>query len=397
MMRVVFTHTDFRIYWPARLNALNSFLTGKGFEFFVVEIAGAGSPYDFAGENRDRPGFWHCLFPDKKMEEITASMANKALIRKLDELKPDIVFSGAIAFPSGAAAVRWTVENRKRCVVFDNARLEDVPRNKIINYIKREVYSAVDAILCPAHSWNETFQYFGFSDDQIFHGLNVVDNYFWSAEDNKSSTDLPHRYFLSVGRQILKKNFLFLLRSYRDYIRASKDPADLVLVGDGPRRKILEKYIKDNDLDRIRLLPFSSQEDLRSVFRRSLCFILPSRHGETWGLVVNEAMASGLPVLVSDQVGCTSTLVNDGVNGFTFSPNDPDRLSDLMLRIEKMTEAERLSMGRNSLEIINKWGLDRFCSGIYEAIQFVSSKNKRRPGILSRLIIRIWKGRYRPV
>ena len=85
-MRVVFTHTDFRIYWPARLNALNTFLTGKGFEFFVVEIAGAGSPYNFAGENQDRPDFWHCLFPDKKMEEITSSMANKALIKKLDEL-----------------------------------------------------------------------------------------------------------------------------------------------------------------------------------------------------------------------------------------------------------------------------------------------------------------------
>ena len=48
-MKVVFTHTDFRIYWPARLDALNSLLTAKGIEFFVVEISGAGSPYNFAG------------------------------------------------------------------------------------------------------------------------------------------------------------------------------------------------------------------------------------------------------------------------------------------------------------------------------------------------------------
>ena len=81
--------------------------------------------------------------------------------------------------------MRWTIENKKRCVVFDNARLEDVPRNKIINYIKKQIYSAVDAVLCPAPSWNETFRYFGFTDDQIFHGLNVVDNSFWSEEDNK--------------------------------------------------------------------------------------------------------------------------------------------------------------------------------------------------------------------
>jgi glycosyltransferase involved in cell wall biosynthesis len=396
-MRVVFAHTDFRIYWPARLNALNSFLTVKGIEFWVVEIAGVGSPYSFAPESQNKPDFWHCIFPDKRMEEITAAAANKALIKKLDELQPDIVFSGAIAFPSGAASVRWAGENKKRCVVFDNARLEDVPRNKFINYIKSQVYSAVDAILCPAPSWNETFRYFGFTDEQIFHGLNVVDNSFWSELEYKYNPNLPDRYFLSIGRQIPKKNFLFLLKSYSEYLRVSKDPADLVLVGDGPRRSILEKFAKENDPDRIHLLPFSTQEDLRSIYRRSLCFILPSKHGETWGLVVNEAMASGLSVLVSKEVGCASTLVKDGINGFTFSPDDMDKLSGLMLRVEELTGEERNNMGQNSLEIIKNWGLDRFCAGTYEAIQYVSSNNKRKSSILSRVLIRLWKGRYRPV
>ena len=69
-MKIVFTHTDFRIYWPARLNALNTFLQNKGIDLEVIEIAGAGSPYNFAGTSNNNPSFWHCLFPDKRMEEI---------------------------------------------------------------------------------------------------------------------------------------------------------------------------------------------------------------------------------------------------------------------------------------------------------------------------------------
>ena len=79
----------------------------------------------------------------------------------------------------------------------------------------------------------------------------------------------------------------------------------------------------------VHFYPFMSQEELKPFYHNASWFILPSRFGETWGLVVNEAMASGLPVLVSEQSGCASTLVKKGINGYTFSPNDENGLSDL--------------------------------------------------------------------
>ena len=112
-MRVVITHTDFRIYWPARLNALTAYLNNKRIEFEIVEIAGAGSPYAFSGSLASYPANWHCLFPNKRMEDISLFDANIALRRKLNELHPDIIFAGAIAFPSGAAAVRYAVEQKR--------------------------------------------------------------------------------------------------------------------------------------------------------------------------------------------------------------------------------------------------------------------------------------------
>lgn len=398
-MRVLFTHTDFRIYWPARLNALNTFLTDKGFEFFVVEIAGEGSPYNFAGENHSHPDYWHCLFPDKKMEEISASIANKALIRKLDELMPDIVFSGAIAFPSGAASVCWANKNRKKVVIFDDARLTDVPRSLLVEYIKKNIYSCVDAIFCPSPAWIDSFNHFGFNREQLFYGVDVVDNIFWARSEYPSeSSPVGSKYFLTVGRQIPKKNFIFLLRSYNKYVMNVTDPLHLVFVGDGPEHEQLRSLVRVNDLNNlVHFYPFMSQKELKPFYHNASWFILPSRFGETWGLVVNEAMASGLPVLVSEQVGCASSLVKEGENGYTFSPEDENELSGLLFKMGNLNNDKRKDMGLRSMEIINEWGLDRFFIGAFEAIKYVSSHDLKKPGLISRLILKLWKGRYRPV
>ena len=378
---------------------LNHFLHKHNIAFDVIEIAGAGSPYWFATGEADYQTFWHCLFKDKKIEELPAGSAGKAVRRKLDVLMPDIVFAGAIAFPSGAACVRWANENRKKCVVFDDARLKDVPRRWYVNFIKRRVYSGVDAIFCPAPAWNETFRYFGFLDDQIFHGLNVVDNNFWEIKQAKySKPKTRENYFLTIGRYVAKKNFIVLLKAYRRYVNRATNPRHLVIVGDGPDNDSLKSATLAMDLQNlVHFHPFLSQTELRSFYQNASWFILPSRYGETWGLVVNEAMASGLPVIVSDQVGCASTLVKDCVNGYTFSPENEEELATILLKAATIPEEDRENMGLKSQEIISDWNLDRFCTGVNEALHFVTDRDKRNPDLLGRLVMKVWKGRYRPV
>lgn len=398
-MRVVFLHTDFRIYWPDRLIALKSYLEEKGIELRVVEIAGQGSPYQFAA-TAHRPDWWDCLFPTSKIETLDMKAVRRAIVDKLDQLNPDIVFAGAIAFPSGASGVYWANKNKKKIVIFDDARLQDVPRSRLVGWVKKSIYTAVDAILCPSSAWIETFKHFGFREGQLFFGVNVVDNGKWQmgvTDSDHQLEGLPDRYILSVGRQIPKKNYLGLLQAYSQYCLSVKSPTHLVLVGEGEQRGELERFVADNNLDRVIFLPYQSQDLLKHIYQKASFFVLPSLHGETWGLVVNEAMASGLPVLVSNQVGCASTLVADGQNGYTFDPNNHDQLSKMVAHLSDLSDQERVSMGEKSREIISKWGLERFCHGVNDAIQFVSKSKKRKVNPLTKLILRQWYGRYRPV
>lgn len=396
-MKIVFTHTDFRIYWPARLNALEEFLKLREIDLEIIEIAGKGSPYSFAKIGSEKPKYWHTLFPDQEMEKVKSATANLALRNMLDKIVPDIVFAGAIAFPSGAAAVRWAVENGKKAVIFDDARLKDTPRTGFVNYIKRIVYAGVDAILCPSPAFNDTYIYFGLENKQIFHSVAVVDNSFWQDSVAPESNIIKKSYFLTVSRQIPKKNLLYLLQAYHYYVKSASDPIDLILVGEGPERFKLENFVSEKHLDKVQFLPFLPQQELKRVYRNALCFILPSLYGETWGLTVNEAMASGLPVLVSNQAGCASTFVKDGVNGFTFSPDNKEELTGILIRMHNMPETELAQMKIKSQEIIAEWGLEKFCSGVYDAIKYVSSKPPKKVSLLTRLILKLWKGRYRPV
>jgi glycosyltransferase involved in cell wall biosynthesis len=107
---------------------------------------------------------------------------------------------------------------------------------------------------------------------------------------------------------------------------------------------------------------------------------------EQWGLVVNEAMASGLPVLVSKRCGCAADLVQEGGNGWTFDPRNEEEMATLMLKVAS-DEKERLKMGRKSRQIITEWGPARFASGLSLAIDAALSAPKNRAGLLDRLIL----------
>jgi glycosyltransferase involved in cell wall biosynthesis len=396
-MKVVFLHTDFRIYWPARLHALRTFLKNKNIDLQVIEIAGQGSPYHFAGSSK-RPAWWSCLFPESEMEKLDLKHVRRVVNAKLNKLRPDVVFAGAIAFPSGANAVYWAIRNKKKVVIFDNARQEDVPRSVIVNWVKKQIYSVVDAVFCPAPAWGKTFEHFGFDKSQIFYGVNVVDNDFWQTKmDVGLGFELPDSYMLAVGRQIPKKNFLTLLQAYHSYLERSKEPIHLVFIGEGDQRTKLEMYVNDFGLKQVVFIPFQTQQALRHIYHKASFFVLPSLYGETWGLVVNESMACGLPVLVSNQVGCASTLVAHGDNGYIFDPDNQEDLAQKIELITDLTHQERTAMGITSEVIISQWGLERFCSGAYDALEYVKKSKKKKPKLITKLILRYWHGRYRPV
>jgi len=395
-MKVVALHTDFRIYWPARLKQLAVDLSQRGDELFVIEIAGKGSPYSFAEkQSRSDNLNWACIFPNEKIEDINPCLAKKEIFKLLDEINPDVVLAGAIAFPSGASAVDWTKRNNKAVVIFDDSKLEDVPRSFIVNKVKKLIYSNVDAIFCPSPDWNDTFNYWGFKNESIFYGVDVVDNQFWGILDEKDSLNpnLPANYILCVGRQIECKNFTAVIEVFNE-IKQEENNIDLVFVGDGEMNSQLREIA--NDSDKIHFLPFQTPNKLRYIYHHASALILSSL-SETWGLVVNEAMATGLPIIISDECGCSKILVQEGENGYHFNPTDKNELFDKMKLFLNLTDLERFEMSNKSIINISQWGLERFASGAIGAIDYAVANKKKRKGLLSNCLLEKWNGRYNPI
>ena len=397
-MHIVFVHTDLRIYWPARLKSLALYLKARQIDLDIIEIAGKGSPYAFAEKSNDEGCNWHILFPDKKMEELKNNNIKQELFHLLDTLYPDIIIAGAIAFPSGALSISWAHINKKKVIIFDDAKIDAVPRNKFINYIKQNIYNAVYAMLYPSEDWIKTGKFWGFGQDQLFYGVDVVDNSFW--QDYVCPYKSNKNYFLSIGRQIPKKNFLLILSCYRRYVNKYRQQAlHLTLVGDGPEHYAIKKYAEDYDLNEyVTLSPFKSQNELKSIYHNASAFILASNSNtETWGLVINEAMACGLPVIASRQCGATHSLIKDGINGFSFSSDSENDLYDKMCQFHCLSETDKTKMSDASLQVIKNWGLEKFCESCYEAICYSAAQPIKKLKLLNSIIVRLWKGRYRPI
>ena len=165
---------------------------------------------------------------------------------------------------------------------------------------------------------------------------------------------LPRHYFLASARFIEKKNLSRLIEAYARYRSLAEAAGDF---GEGylgsdltrrwaasfrlapPARALLACY------DCVHLPGFQQYDDLPVFYGLAEAFVHASTT-EQWGLVVNEAMASGLPVIVSNRCGCVSDLVREGYNGFVFDPYDVERLARLMLRVSKMDSRGKTPHGR---------------------------------------------------
>jgi len=162
----------------------------------------------------------------------------------------------------------------------------------------------------------------------------------------------------------------------------------LVLLGDGALRSSLESQIVSLALhDHVQMPGFIQYPELPAYYARAGAFIHAST-SEQWGLVVNEAMASGLPVLVSHRCGCAADLVQGGVNGYTFDPYDVEQLAQLMLKISAFN-FPLSTFGDASRKIIANWGPARFAAGLQAAAECAVAVGSPRATVMQRLILKM--------
>jgi len=257
----------------------------------------------------------------------------------LDTCSPDVLVEcGYAEACSRQVAFHYHATHpSSRLLVWSESTIFDHPRHWSRELVKRVLVGMFDGAIAAGPSHAEYLRFLGMRHDNIAVVGNCVDDNFFrlgaDAARKAGRGYLPERYFLFVGRFISIKNLSFLLRAYGWYRLHTKGlPVDLVLVGSGPLESSLRSQV---ELERITGVHFAGSKqagDLPAYYAHALALVLPST-SEPWGLVVNEALACGIPALVSDHCGCADTLISEGRTGFRFDPVNQPQLSTLLERI----------------------------------------------------------------
>lgn len=174
--------------------------------------------------------------------------------------------------------------------------------------------------------------------------------------------------FLFSAKLVTRKDPMTLLRAYQRMRNTSR--AAVLFVGDGELRAALEVYAKEHSLAGVHFAGFVNQSELPQYYGLSDVLVLPSTY-EPRGAVINEAMASGLPVIVTDRCGSIGDVVLDGDNGFVYPAGNEHTLASLMDRLTE-DEALRARMARRSREIISTWTFARGVEGVKKAMAWVA-------------------------
>lgn len=325
-----------------------------------------GYDYTFVRNMAKDPGSHHFM-----------GIQNPSLIQELEEWQADAILVFGWSFLSHLRLLRYF---KGKVPVFfrgDSTLLDEEGQGLLKRALRRlflrQVYRFVDKAFYVGQ-WNyEYYKAHGLADNQLIFAPHAIDNARFSLNHQKleevekirHSLEIPSDAYLTlfVGKFQDKKDPLLLLQAFR-----CLQPANtyLLFVGNGELEDRLRQ--KAASIPAVRFLPFQNQQQMPSVYAAADLLVLPSRGpGETWGLVVNEAMASGRAVLVSNKAGCSADLVQEGKNGYTFKAADIDALVQQLGSLVSSKE-RTVAMGQYSTEIIRNYSFEAVCRVIEKEI-----------------------------
>jgi 1,2-diacylglycerol 3-alpha-glucosyltransferase len=336
------------------------------------------------------------LFPEATNHFPEKGELRRAFWNALEQASPDIVAVNGWNNFGSLIATDCCIRHGIPMVVMSESAQQDEARTGWKEMAKRRIVALYSAALVGGQRHVDYLVELGMPRVRIFTGYDAVDNRYFrqKAEEVRNQTSevrqkyaLPENYFLASARFVEKKNLPKLIEAYAEYrIRSesgsqkpevidSKALWELVLLGDGPLKTDLRRLISDLRLnEHVHLLGFKQYKELPVYYGLAKAFVHASTT-EQWGLVVNEAIASGLPIIVSNRCGCAPELVNG--NGFTFDPGNRHELVARLLEMALLSDKEREHLGDNSYKIAGNFAPERFGEGLKEAVQVALSSPRK--------------------
>lgn len=300
-------------------------------------------------------------------------LLNRGLTSVLEAASPDVIVCGGYNYVSSWQALRWAKHKRVPFLLWsESTAVDQRKRISVIESLKRKFVENCDAFVVPGKSARHYLIGFGVDSQKIFTAPNAVDTALFSRLRSleadtrirlRAQFGLPERYFLFVGRLVREKGVLDLLDAYQQMPDTLRTEVGLVLAGDGPMRPELETRAREIYPGSVHFPGFVHREDLPAYYTLAECFVLPT-HSDPWGLVVNEAMACGLPVICTRVAGCAADLVC--ANGRSIPPGNIDELAHAMEELARNVVL-RKAMGDQSRDMIETYSPETWAAGMAQA------------------------------
>jgi glycosyltransferase involved in cell wall biosynthesis len=289
---------------------------------------------------------------------------------------PDFVVCGGYNYVASWQSMAWARRNRVPFALWAESTTRDLRSgHALIELLKTNFMHRCDAFVVPGKSSVEYLRNYGVPENTIFTAPNAVDTEFFAQRAelirrdpamHRQALQLPSRFFLFAGRLVPEKGIFDLLRAYNALAPELREKIGLAFVGDGVARSVLQQRAAAIRPGSIHFAGFAQRDRLPTYYALAEGLIFPT-HTDPWGLVVNEAMACGLPVISSDAAGCVADLVENGSNGRVVSTGDVGQLSSAMDELARDAELRSL-MGQRGKERIAQYSPAAWAAGMASAV-----------------------------
>jgi glycosyltransferase involved in cell wall biosynthesis len=356
-MRVLIVHNQLWAHYKSRLfsEIYRSLKQNEPeSDFLVVQIAlYEASRSVMQSDDTIRYEYPYEVLFDRSLDNVAFGERRKALFAAFRKYRPTVLnITGYFDWAQVLLMFYARIKGVKVVISSESSSM-DHNRSAIKESIKKFIVNQANAFFCFGKSPADYLESLGVKPSDIaVRNAAVIDEEFVKTQYDlakvKIASDTLVRRFIYVGRLAPEKNLELMLRAFSKFRNESWE---LLLVGDGPSRTSLEKLAEELDINaKIHFAGGFPWYQIPEWLAKSDVLILPSK-SEPWGLVVNEAMVCGMPVIVSKTCGCAEDLVRNRVNGFTFDPEKQSGLETAMDFFVRYPD-NISSMGQASLKLI---------------------------------------------
>lgn len=298
-------------------------------------------------------------FNNKNFKVEKAKFSIKYFNNLLKE-KFDIIVIGTYATKISALFMMLMRIKKVKFIINADGGFIDLRENKISKFLKTFFISKASYYLSTSKGTNKYLEYYGAKKENIFiyPFTSLFEKDIIDCINNKEKKKLKKELdlkcdilFLSVGQFIYRKGYDIFLEAIKNH---KFDNCLFVLISGGEEKQNYEKFMRDNNIKNVLLIDYCAKEDLKKYYQAADVFFFPSRE-DIWGLVTNEAMANGLPIISSNNVLASKELLP---KEYLYDYNNSKALYKLINKLYKMGTRERNKIGKQNLDKIKNYTLE---------------------------------------